>query len=353
MSLCTLRSLKKETENMDGTSAGAACIAACNPELEEEIRDKHAAFHRELEKVLIGEKNFKQTLGLAIFSGSHVIAESAAGEGKSLGMDAVARALSLSFKKVQGTNDLLPEILRGYVEYRTNPPVLVKGPLLSYQLILLDEINRVPEKTKSALLDVMEKPMVSIPDWKEPLERPRPFILLGTMNPGDREKAVYQMTIAELNRFGLRIRLEGKTLEETAEIAVRDADDMLATVNSVMTAEELVRYQSYIKELTKVSGTHPMVNYIARLSQKAKIWKDASETHPSSRAVRSFWLTLTTYRVLNGLPFLTPEHVAHLIRRSWSHRIVARDEDRKDRMLDQALESVSPIPSEAERCYVG
>lgn len=310
--------------------------------LENEIRERCREVRRQMDTVIVGESAFKETMELAVMAEGSVIAEGAPGHGKSLGTQTFSRVVGLSHKRIEGVNGLMPYDIQGGVNHRTGE--LVLGPIF-HQFVMFEEINRVEGKTKSALLNPMQDHYVSFTDWPEIVPLPRPHIVVATYNPTEVDQTVFPLTTAEQDRFMFRVRLQKKSLEEMEAIAVLDASVALENTKQILSTEDILRYNRYIRAAAgSVSTEHPMVSYISRLAVYMQEHKRAFEEGASPRAVRSFWQAMVAYGVINGIERLQPEHVRHLIRRCWFHRLITRNPERRNQLIDEALENVRPIP---------
>lgn len=311
---------------------------------EQRIRDQFDALENEVRKVVVGEDKLIETMLLGFASEGNVVAESPPGEGKSLTTKTFAKALDLSEGRIEFNPQLMPQDVLGYRDPTTGK--IQKGKIFN-NLILAEEINRASGRVKSAFLGPMQEHAVSLLEAEDSIPLPRPFYVLATMNPVETTRDVYNLTTAELDRFALRVRLKKKTARELEIIATRDPSRALEHVQKVMNAEELWEVISYVKQVSDINETHPVSNYIARLASKMPLVarKKDKESGSSPRAVRSFWLTLNAYRIIRGLDYIGPEHVRYLIRRAWHHRIIARNEERRFKIIDTVLdEIVSPVP---------
>src|SRR3954471_5768320 len=149
-------------------------------------RERLAPLHHQIGRVLVGQKTLIDRLLISLLTGGHVLLEGVPGLAKTLTVRTLARALRLSFKRIQFTPDLLPADLIGTQIYnpRSGEFSIKKGPIFA-QLILADEINRAPAKVQSALLEAMGEKQVTIGDTS--YELPRPFLVLATQNPIEQE----------------------------------------------------------------------------------------------------------------------------------------------------------------------
>jgi MoxR-like ATPase len=175
----------------------------------------------QLGRVIVGQSEvLKQTL-MALFCQGHCIVEGVPGLAKTLMISTIARLLSLSFKRIQFTPDLMPsditgtEILEQEEGTGKRRMRYVKGPIFG-NVVLGDEINRTPPKTQAALLQAMQEYKVTAAGVDLPLERP--FLVLGTQNPIEQE-GTYPLPEAQLDRFMFKILVGYPSFEEEVTIA--------------------------------------------------------------------------------------------------------------------------------------
>jgi len=160
---------------------------------------------REMAKVIVGQEYLVERLLLALLSNSHVLLEGLPGLDKTLSITTLARAVQLSFRRIQFTPDLLPADVIGTLVFdqRTGEFQTHKGPIFA-NLILADEINRAPAKVQSALLEAMQERQITIGGQTYPLEEP--FLVLATQNPIEQE-GTYPLPEAQVDRFMLKLKL--------------------------------------------------------------------------------------------------------------------------------------------------
>src|SRR5437868_12455421 len=174
-----------------------------------------------LGKVIIGQNEVLKQVLIALFCQGHCILEGVPGLAKTLMIATIARLLSLTFKRLQFTPDLMPsditgtEILEEEEGTGRRRMKFVKGPIFGH-VILGDEINRTPPKTQAALLQAMQEYKVTIAGQDYPLEKL--FLVLGTQNPIEQE-GTYPLPEAQLDRFMFKILVDYPTYEEELAIA--------------------------------------------------------------------------------------------------------------------------------------
>ncbi|MEM7385048.1 MAG: AAA family ATPase, partial [Verrucomicrobiota bacterium] len=159
--------------------------------------------------------------------------------------------MSLSFRRIQFTPDLMPADITGTdvleEDHTTGKRVFrfIQGPLFG-NLILADEINRTPPKTQSALLESMEERQLTVGGKTYPL--PEPFLVLATQNPIEQE-GTYPLPEAQLDRFMLKIQLGYPSEEQEMEIARRATTAYSFETQPVLTDEDISRLQDVVRQV--------------------------------------------------------------------------------------------------------
>src|SRR5690242_7065995 len=156
-----------------------------------------------------------------LLTGGHILLEGVPGLAKTLAVRTLARALRLSFRRIQFTPDLLPADVGGTQIYspRTGEFSIKKGPIFA-NVVLADEINRAPAKVQSALLEAMQDKLVTIGDNTYELEQP--FLVRATQNPIEHE-GTYPLPEAQVDRFMLKLKLAYPSKDEELAILNRMA----------------------------------------------------------------------------------------------------------------------------------
>ena len=175
----------------------------------------------QLGRVIVGQQDVLKQVMMALFCQGHCILEGVPGLAKTLMIASIAQLLSLNFKRIQFTPDLMPsditgtEILEEEEGTGRRRMKFVKGPIFG-NVILGDEINRTPPKTQAALLQAMQEYKVTIAGTDYLLEKP--FLVLGTQNPIEQE-GTYPLPEAQLDRFMFKIIVDYPSYEEELQIA--------------------------------------------------------------------------------------------------------------------------------------
>jgi MoxR-like ATPase len=214
----------------------------------ERLRLAHDTMTQELGKVIVGQNEVVDQLLMAIFSRGHCLLVGVPGLAKTLLVSTLSQILSLDFKRIQFTPDLMPADITG-TEIIQEDPVsrqrafkFLRGPIFA-NIILADEINRTPPKTQAALLEAMQEHRVTAGGHTYSLDEP--FFVLATQNPIEQE-GTYPLPEAQLDRFMFMVKVDYPSLEEELEIMRRTTSRIRRDVGHVMNAEEILWLQEFL-----------------------------------------------------------------------------------------------------------
>src|SRR5262249_39640292 len=202
----------------------------------------------EIGKVIVGQRAMVDRLLIGLLTGGHILLEGVPGLAKTLAVRTLARALQVSFSRIQFTPDLLPADVIGTQIYnpRTAEFSIKRGPIFA-NLVLADEINRAPAKVQSALLEAMQEKQVTIGDTSYPLDQP--FLVMATQNPIEQE-GTYPLPEAQVDRFMLKVKLTypGKD-EELAILNRMAAVEPNLFVEPILSPKELFPLRGMIDQI--------------------------------------------------------------------------------------------------------
>src|SRR5450755_612355 len=173
----------------------------------------------EMSKVVVGQDELRNQCVVALLCRGHVLLEGVPGIAKTLTVKALSRLMGLGFQRVQCTSELMPADIVGtnVLNMATSAFQLHQGPVFT-DLLLVDEINRMPPRTQAALLECMEERQVTSDGVRRPL--PSWFTVFATQNPIDFE-GTYPLPEAQLDRFLLKIRVAYPSEPEELQILER------------------------------------------------------------------------------------------------------------------------------------
>ena len=156
----------------------------------EKLGETRDAIVAEVRKAIVGMDDVIDEMMIAIFARGHCLLVGVPGLAKTLLVSSLAKTMSLTFKRIQFTPDLMPSDITGTELLQEDPTTherrfkFQKGPVFT-NLLLADEINRTPPKTQAALLEAMQEKCVS--SGGENFTLDEPFFVLATQNPIEQE----------------------------------------------------------------------------------------------------------------------------------------------------------------------
>ena len=280
---------------------------------------------REIAKVIVGQEYLVERLLLALLSNSHVLLEGVPGLGKTLSITTLAKAVQLSFRRIQFTPDLLPADVIGTLVFdpRTGEFQTHKGPIFA-NLILADEINRAPAKVQSALLEAMQERQVTIGGQTFPLEEP--FLVLATQNPIEQE-GTYPLPEAQVDRFMLKLKLTYPDKRQELDILRRMARSKpVFHIEPAFGAADIFRLRALADEVfmdgrveeyivTLVDATRHPARYRLALDELIRYGASPRATIYLSMAGKA-------HALLAGRGYVVPEDIKAIAPDVLRHRII-------------------------------
>jgi MoxR-like ATPase len=215
------------------------------------LASSYQSLQRELGKVIVGQKQVLDEILIAMLARGHCLVQGVPGLAKTLMVSTLARALDLSFRRIQFTPDLMPSDITGTDVLQDDPSSgrrkfeFSRGPIFA-NLILADEINRTPPKTQSALLQAMQEQQVTA--GGQTLDLPSPFFVLATQNPIEQE-GTYPLPEAQLDRFMFMVTVGYPQAADELEVLKRTTGEEPAEVERVLSAEQIIKLQELVRRV--------------------------------------------------------------------------------------------------------
>ena len=217
----------------------------------EKLGQARDAIVTELRKTIVGMDDVIDEMMIAIFARGHCLLVGVPGLAKTLLVSALAQTMSLSFKRIQFTPDLMPSDITGTELLQEDPETherrfqFQKGPVFT-NLLLADEINRTPPKTQAALLEAMQEKRVS--SGGEDYKLDEPFFVLATQNPIEQE-GTYPLPEAQLDRFLFNIMVKYPSHDEEIDIMESVTTDEEPVINEVVDAASILEFQHVVRRI--------------------------------------------------------------------------------------------------------
>lgn len=274
----------------------------------------------QIKKIIVGQDEMVRLIIAAILADGHVLIEGVPGVAKTLTAKLVARSMSVEFSRIQFTPDLMPSDVLGTPVFNPTQGAFdfKKGPLFS-NIVLIDEINRAPAKTQSALFEVMEEKQITV-DGKTYLMQ-APFMVLATQNPIEQE-GTYRLPEAQLDRFLFKILVpypnETEELEILTQFHNMGSRNVMAEVEPVLQGEAVVQIRKIVKNIVIEQR---LLAFIARLVHQTRNNKSIY-LGASPRASLAIMNAAKAMAALNGRDFVTPDDILEVVPPVLRHRII-------------------------------
>ena len=290
----------------------------------EEVLSAVDKVKEEFAKILVGQPEMVELMLAAILADGHILIEGVPGVAKTLSAKILARTINTDFSRIQFTPDLMPSDVLGtsIFNLKTAEFEFRQGPIFS-NIVLIDEINRAPAKTQSALFEVMEERQVTMDG--NTYKMTVPFMVVATQNPIEQE-GTYRLPEAQLDRFLFKIAVSYPSLQEEIMILNqyhhRKGLNDLSTIQSILSPEQVARFRQVVQ---MVHVEENLFKYIAAIIQETRRSGDIF-LGASPRASLYLMNAAKALAILKGRDFITPEDVKFMALPVLRHRIILTPE---------------------------
>jgi MoxR-like ATPase len=295
-------------------------------------------------KALVGQEEFRDQCVVALLCRGHVLLEGVPGVAKTLVVKVLSRLFQLEFQRVQSTSDLMPADIVGtnVLNAATASFQLHKGPVFT-DLLLVDEVNRMPPRTQAALLECMEEQQVTIDGNRHGLSEF--FTVFATQNPVEFE-GTYPLPEAQLDRFLLKVQVTYPDAKEETRLLANvqqgfDARDLDQLGLVALRPEQL---RSAQQEVRTVKVEESLFQYIVQVVRRTRDWPSLA-LGASPRASVNLMLVAKAFAALDAREYLIPDDVKRAALPVLRHRIILKPEAdlegvRPDQVLQDVLRAV-------------
>lgn len=307
------------------------------------FRADFSALRSEMAKVIVGEDQTITLVLAALVVGGHVLIEGAAGVGKTTLVRTLARALDVSFHRVQCTADLMPADLTGTYVINETPQgrrtfEFQRGPIFSH-VVLADQIHRATPKTQAAFLEAMEEGAITVAT--ESFQLPQPYLVAATQNPAERE-GIFPLPETQIDRFFFRLTMQAPSGAQMEQILDRTTEAVEINVCKVADAARLVEMGRLVRQV-------PIAGAVRRWAIAL-----AAATHPGNegapqavkrfvrcgagpRGVQALVLGAKLLAILAGRCYVSAEDVRAVAPAALGHRMLLNYEGEAENVAADAL----------------
>ena len=288
------------------------------------LNDAVVDIRNEIGKVIVGQHKMVDLLIIGLLCDGHLLIEGVPGVAKTLTAKLLSKIINANFSRIQFTPDLMPSDVLGTSVFNPKEAEFEfkRGPIFS-NIILIDEINRAPAKTQSALFEVMEERQVTMDGVTHFMEFP--FLVLATQNPIEQE-GTYRLPEAQLDRFLFKILVDYPSLEEEVNILMNQqsvsTNTLLNKVEKMVSLADLNEYRQTVNSIIIEPG---LVEFIAKIVH-------ATRNNPSlflgasPRASLAILKASKANAAIKGRDFVIPDDIIEMVAPVMRHRVILTPE---------------------------
>ena len=286
-----------------------------------DTQEKIGRLQANIERVIKGKPDVVRLTIVTLLGRGHLLVEDVPGVGKTTLAQSLARSLSLSFRRIQFTSDLLPSDILGVTIYNPHSQAFEfkPGPIFA-NIVLADEINRTTPKTQSSLLEVMSEGQVTMDSRTYRL--PRPFMVMATQNPFEYH-GTFPLPESQLDRFMLRIEIgyPVPSDEKTILTSLRPTNPT-EDLEPVLSGEEVGALQ---QEVDRVKVDDSLVDYLLLITQATRT-SGLLTLGVSPRGAIALQKAVQALALVEGRDYCIPDDIKRLAPLALAHRVIVNNQ---------------------------
>ena len=282
------------------------------------MQEKLKSILDEVNKVVKGKQNVVEKVLAAIIAGGHILMEDIPGVGKTTLATTFARTLSMDYKRVQFTPDVLPSDILGFSMYNAGTKEFEYKPGAVFcNLFLADEINRTSPKTQSALLEVMEEGTATVDGVTRKL--PDPFVVIATENPFG-SSGTQMLPESQLDRFMVCLSMGYPSHEDAIQILKGNATKKTDFIDRVITMEELLKLRETVNDMYVKDEIYDYIVSIVEATRTMDIFSMGA----SPRGTIAMLRMAKAMAIIAGRDYVVAEDVQKITKDTLGHRVKRR-----------------------------
>ena len=298
----------------------------------------------QLSRTIVGQTDVVEQLLISIFAKGHCLLEGVPGLAKTLMISSLAQTMSLSFSRIQFTPDLMPADITGTEIIEENRSTgsrerrFMEGPLFA-NVVLADEINRTPPKTQAALLEAMQERQITVGRVRHQLSDP--FFVLATQNPIEQE-GTYPLPEAQQDRFMFKVHVSYPSFADEFEVARRTTGQNKTTIEPVLSGEEILSLQEFIRSIEVSENVSRYALAIVRQTRVGQdgvpdFVRDQVAWGAGPRAVQFLILGAKARAAMSGRSYVDTSDVQFCAKPVLRHRMVVNFAAESDGVTSDAV----------------
>lgn len=276
-----------------------------------------------MQKYTLPKPSAEKLAQTCLFADGHLLIEDIPGTGKTVLAKKIANISNLSTNRIQCTNDLMPADILGYNKVKNNKLAFIKGPIFT-NILLIDELNRAPSRTQSALLESMEELQVSIEGKTHLLSKP--FFVIATQNPRE-QTGVFDLPESQIDRFSICIKMDEISNERYRDILLTKEEKQINKLN----------FKKMITESNLVHIDEKLINYLLNI---ISLIETKTNKKLAIRPRIQLKKLSKSFAALDDRDFVVPEDIQSVLLPNMRHRMAGMSDSELEKILVEVVKEV-------------
>jgi len=284
---------------------------------------KYIYIIKDMQKYTLPKPSAEKLAQTCLFADGHLLIEDIPGTGKTVLAKKIANISNLSTNRIQCTNDLMPADILGYNKVKNNKLAFIKGPIFT-NILLIDELNRAPSRTQSALLESMEELQVSIEGKTHLLSKP--FFVIATQNPRE-QTGVFDLPESQIDRFSICIKMDEISNERYRDILLTKEEKQINKLN----------FKKMFAESNLVHIDEKLINYLLNI---ISLIETKTNKKLAIRPRIQLKKLSKSFAALDDRDFVVPEDIQSVLLPNMRHRMAGMSDSELEKILVEVVKEV-------------